>query len=306
LTCYKLTISGIAGIGTYVAGRLTNTLPTGYISGLRLNWSETMDSMFGTSFVHHVVGGYRFLLQYYAPGDKIYIFGFSRGAYTARFLSEMIDNIGLLSRGNDEMIQFAWNTFSHYQRLGGSQYNDNPDENEDIAAQHNHGAGREPLARYGIRPPAKTRTEAKAFMEVFRSTFCRPGCRVHFLGLFDCVNSIGSFNITRKSTPYIPTLPARHIRHALSVHERRSKFKPSLFLVNPLAKPSSVDSIEEVWFAGNHGDCGGGWWLETDGTRTSEYLLSDIALRWMVEEVRALDRQDPVSEIACSRLNMCR
>jgi hypothetical protein len=87
--------------------------------------------MFGGSFVHHVLGGYQFLLSFYAPGDKIYIFGFSRGAYTARFLSEMIDNIGLLSRGNEEMIRFAWDTFSDYQRLGGKSPQDTELDPED-------------------------------------------------------------------------------------------------------------------------------------------------------------------------------
>jgi uncharacterized protein (DUF2235 family) len=64
-------------------------------------------------------------MRYYTPGDDIYFFGFSRGAYTARFLAEMLDHVGLLSvsrsvvmvisdrltltqAGNEEMCQFAW------------------------------------------------------------------------------------------------------------------------------------------------------------------------------------------------------
>ena len=60
-----------------------------------------LDQAFGLSFRHHVVAGYQFLMRYYLPGDYIYIFGFSRGAYTARFLAEMIQKIGLLTRGTD-------------------------------------------------------------------------------------------------------------------------------------------------------------------------------------------------------------
>jgi uncharacterized protein (DUF2235 family) len=59
-------------------------------------------------------------MRYYNEGDNIYIFGFSRGAYTARFLAEMIHQIGLLSRGNEEMIYFAWETFSNFQRTRGN------------------------------------------------------------------------------------------------------------------------------------------------------------------------------------------
>jgi uncharacterized protein (DUF2235 family) len=303
----------IAGIGTYIAGQYSNTQNQGFFASLKISWAENMDSMFGTSFVEHVVAGYKFLLQYYAPGDKIYIFGFSRGAYTARFLSEMIDNIGLLSRGNEEMVQFAWNTFSDYQRLsananaakgvfnlnhqsgvGGTQAPDSinvADENQRKGASTAHGAGR---GLPNMRPKPRTQEDAKAYMEIFSSTFCRPGVRIYFLGLFDCVNSVSSFDITKKSSPYLPSAPARHIRHAVSIGERRSKFRPALFLIDDMSK---VESLKEVWFSGNHGDCGGGWWLERLGQKTSKYLLSDIPLRWMLEEVRQLDEKENVSAV---------
>lgn len=44
-------------------------------------------------------------MRYYNPGDDIFFFGFSRGAYTARFLAEMLDHVGLLSAGNEEMCK---------------------------------------------------------------------------------------------------------------------------------------------------------------------------------------------------------
>ena len=55
-------------------------------------------------------------MRFYAPGDDIYMFGFSRGAYTARFLAEMLDHVGLVSQGNEEMVMFAWKTFSSWQQ----------------------------------------------------------------------------------------------------------------------------------------------------------------------------------------------
>lgn len=45
----------------------------------------------------HLLTLFQFLMRYYTPGDDIYFFGFSRGAYTARFLAEMLDHVGLLS-----------------------------------------------------------------------------------------------------------------------------------------------------------------------------------------------------------------
>ena len=59
----------------------------------------------------HVTGAYRFLMRYYQHGDRIFIFGFSRGAYTARALAAMLYKVGLLTQGNEELLPFAWSTF---------------------------------------------------------------------------------------------------------------------------------------------------------------------------------------------------
>lgn len=53
-------------------------------------------------------------MRYYNVGDDIFLFGFSRGAYTARFLAEMLDHVGLLSAGNEEMATFAWKAFERW------------------------------------------------------------------------------------------------------------------------------------------------------------------------------------------------
>ena len=59
----------------------------------------------------HVTSAYRFLMRYYEDGDQIYIVGFSRGAYTARVLAAMLFKVGLLGKGNEELIAFAWDIF---------------------------------------------------------------------------------------------------------------------------------------------------------------------------------------------------
>ena len=183
-------------------------------------------------------------MRYYTPGDDIYILGFSRGAYTARFLAQMVQTIGLLSRGNEEMIQFAWQTYAKYERRR---------TDEDHAT--------------------------KEFMLNFRNTFCRKNVTIRFLGLFDCVNSVGSFEIPgmRRSFPRVVSPPAVHVRHAVSIDERRSKFRPALF------DDRQGHDIKEVWFPGNHGDVGGGWTPGPDG-----HLLSDIPLAWMIDEMKNL------------------
>lgn len=59
----------------------------------------------------HVMDGYRFLMQNYREGDKICLFGFSRGAYTARVLGGFLHKLGLLSRDNESQIPFAWKLY---------------------------------------------------------------------------------------------------------------------------------------------------------------------------------------------------
>lgn len=166
---------------------------------------KAKDSAVGSSFDEHVVGGYRFLMRFYSPGDEIYIFGFSRGAYIARFLAEMLDYVGLLSHGNEEMVHFAWKAFSQWQcrRSTGE---------DDLEGQ-------------------KKKAEMYEFMKGFRETFSRPVRRIRFLGLFDTVNSVPRFEtawMKRSKFPYTARSSAKVIRHAVSIDERRAKFRQDL------------------------------------------------------------------------------
>lgn len=88
--------------------------------------------------------------------DDIFIFGFSRGAYVARFLAEMLDHVGLLSAGNQEMARFAWKAFARWQER---------EENTEEEKQK--------------------KRELLHFLRSFRDTFSRPVRRIRFLGLFD-------------------------------------------------------------------------------------------------------------------------
>jgi len=108
----------------------------------------------------------RFLMRYYQDGDDIYFFGFSRGAYIARFLAEMLDHVGLLSAGNEELVRFVWKTFATWQQRSSGE-----------------GKGEE------------KEQELFRFMKGFRETFSRPVRRIRFLGLFDTVNSVSKVRV---------------------------------------------------------------------------------------------------------------
>lgn len=252
---------------------------------------SVIDSALATSFDSHVIAGYRFIMRHYRPRDRIYIFGFSRGAFTARFLSRMISHVGLLSVGNEELVPFAYQVYQKYEQNHG----------ETTAQQDKH----------------------EKFMMSFKKHFCRTevareaqeeipsdesGIKVHFLGLFDCVSSVGNLDIPFfQKTPPLPAVrgTAKHVRHAVAIDERRVKFKAALFSQE---QHQALEDIKEVWFPGNHGDVGGGWdvAIKEDGSAHENndhdyFQLSDIALKWMMDEVDHVEAsrvEEPTDRLA--------
>ncbi|KAG5292310.1 DUF2235 superfamily domain-containing protein [Histoplasma ohiense] len=193
------------GIGTYVTSAKISS-HAGTFSRIKRSWTKAKDAAIGSSFDQHVLAGYRFLMRYYAPGDEIFFFGFSRGAYIARFLAEMLDYVGLLTIGNEELVFFAWKTFSKWQQRAG-------------------------ISKADI----KKRHDLYNFMKAFRETFSRPIQRIRFLGLFDTVNSVPKFEspwMSRNRFPYTARSSAKVIRHAVGIDERRAKFRQDLISQN--------------------------------------------------------------------------
>jgi uncharacterized protein (DUF2235 family) len=190
------------GLGTYVEdSALEDDNPAAKTKSW---WTKTKDQAFGTNVGDHVMAGYRYLMRFYTAEDDLYLFGFSRGAYTARFLAEMLDHIGLLISGNEELQRFAWKCFSKWQARGAC----NTPEDEE------------------------RRQRLYDFMRNFRQTFSRPVRRIRFIGLFDTVNSVPRFEnawLGRNQVyPYTAQTSAKVIRHAVSIGERRAKFRVDL------------------------------------------------------------------------------
>ena len=80
--------------------------------GLARRWSMVEGLAFGVGFRDNVLDAYRYLMQHYAAGDRVYIYGFSRGAYTARALAGLLHGYGLLCRGNEGHIPYAWRMYT--------------------------------------------------------------------------------------------------------------------------------------------------------------------------------------------------
>lgn len=204
------------GIGTYISD--SNLSDTGCLSKLKSSYLKAKDTAVGSSFADHVLGGYQFLMRYYSPGDDIYFFGFSRGSYIARFLAEMLDYVGLLSAGNEELVQFAWNTFAKWQQRSGETAEDR-----------------------------RKKKKVFKYMKAFRETFSRPVKRIRFLGMFDTVNSVPRFEsawMKRNKFPYTARSSAKVIRHAVAIDERRAKFRQDLISeARPYKQPAGTGHI---------------------------------------------------------------
>jgi len=104
-----------AGIGTY-------TIPE-IATPLFAKISKKIDTAIAWDLDAHIMGGYEFLMQNYAFGDRICIFGFSRGAYTARCLAGMIHKVGLLPTCNNQQIPFAYKMYTRADEVGWQQSN---------------------------------------------------------------------------------------------------------------------------------------------------------------------------------------
>ncbi|KAF5008009.1 hypothetical protein FDECE_5693 [Fusarium decemcellulare] len=270
------------GIGTYDIGE-TSVNKT-VLGEMRSSISQTIDQGFGTTFDAHVMAGYRFLMRYYESNAKIYIFGFSRGAFTAKFLARMVNKVGLLCKGNEEMVPFA---FRLYQRYLQGDIKDRVDAQGRCNESHDHtntntngnASPSDPLLS-GSAKVHQSHTTEVALNEItaFSQTFCRKektkvcdhdgeegeevdqNIKVFFLGIWDCVNSVAV--LERKTPVPVPvTGTANYVRHAVAVDERRVKFKPALLAQEIRVSKHNHDDedIKEVWFPGCHGDVGGGW-----------------------------------------------
>ena len=207
------------------------TLPEPYrLTRFGKAWSVWGGKTFGTGLLPKVGQAYGYLMNYWEPGDKVFLFGFSRGAYTARVLAGMLHALGLLPRGNQHLVPYALRLFE------------------------------------AIRGGNGRATNYWKLCDQFRWTFARRGAPdddarrfpVHFMGLWDTVSSVGwVWDPVR--FPYTARNPSVGIvRHAVSIDERRWFFRQNLF------ERDEGQDFQEQWFAGSHADVGGGY-PERDG-----------------------------------------
>jgi uncharacterized protein (DUF2235 family) len=199
---------------------------------------------FGTGLSRDVIAAYRFVIGNFQPGDELFLVGFSRGAYTARSTAGLIRNAGILRRRFRHRLNDAYNLYM------------------------DRGADTNPRA-----------VEATLFRRSFSFE-----TRIQCIAVWDTVGSLGIPNI---GIPLVDRLNRRWQFHdtslsttvdnafqALAIDERRKPFAPTLWKQQGDAENQR---LEQVWFAGSHGDVGGG---------NGDTRLSGIALSWIADRLQ--------------------
>lgn len=284
-----------AGVGTGLLDRVSGG---GFGSGLDLNVREAYDWL---------------AANYRDDRDEIFVFGFSRGAYTARSLVGFIGRCGLLRHGAPLSITQLWRAYcllgrEHEQRVS--------------LSERLFGAGRAPFREInqlvtdpwnGARPLADDLNDTERLLVQWSRRV-----KITYLGLYDTVGAMGIDALaipTLKSRIALhhnmrPTSLIQHCRHALALDEHRSSFSHTPFLAylghgpgrahkNRQPPPTNAQlqaywekaaadwgqRIEQRWFVGAHANIGGGY---------ENNLLADLPLRWVLAGA-----QDPTVGLAC-------
>ncbi len=228
------------GVGN--AGKLPEANPW---DRLQQKFKRASGLAYGSGIYENIAEAYRFLMRHWQPGDQIFLFGFSRGAFTARSVGGLVTQFGLLRPEMDVMVP----TLLHLYFLDRKKFEKS----------------------YG---DIKTQIS-----QLFASDSARTAS-VWFVGVWDTVASVGAPMLSREitATPTIVNKRFSHVRQALALDEHRRSFQPRLYCIEAhYDYAAQGQSIGQQWFSGSHSDVGGGYLNAQAG-------LSQQALLWMVRE----------------------
>lgn len=248
-----------------------------YDEGVGTSKFESLSGgMFGAGLVRNMADGYRFLIFNYSPGDEIYVFGFSRGAYTARSFVGLLRTSGILLRGYASKVNEA---IALYRRRDNS-----PGFVEEVLC-----------FRRDNSPDICVTTDEQQWREKAGiPSQNTPTLEIRYLGVWDTVGALGipsRFSISGpldKKFEFHDTSLSSFVlsaRHAVAIDERRKDFIPTLWDntdelnakrgINPTAPDAPY---QQRWFPGVHSSVGGG------GERRG---LSDQSLDWILDGARS-------------------
>lgn len=197
------------------------TLPNpGRFGIIRFRAERGLGKMTGHGIIKNIVEAYAFLCEHYVPGDRVFLFGFSRGAYTARLLASVIHQVGLLPKGHAHLIPYA------------------------VSVALDEGAK---AAKFS----AKLQLH-KPYID-FLGLFDCVKSAVFFVD-----TGWSPVKLTLPFSWYNPSV--QHVRHAMAIDETRAFFPVNRWAEFEQRSDAAAEggSIKQVWFPGNHCDVGGG------------------------------------------------
>jgi uncharacterized protein (DUF2235 family) len=241
---------------------------------LKQDFNAILGLATGYGLDDNVLAAYDFLVRNFRDGDQIYLFGFSRGAYTARVLAGLIHKVGLIS---PEQANLAGSGLIAYKQFSSDEA---PKLRANLKLLTDAGDEDGPL-------PQTPFDNAAQFARICSSRWPT----IRFVGVWDTVASV---IVPRPDRFYLPSMEelaftianpsVQTFRQAISIDERRSMFRckhwhaPQTFQHNRFNDAhAEPQDILQVWFAGVHGDIGGGYPERESG-------LSKYPLLWMIDE----------------------
>jgi hypothetical protein len=242
---------------------------------------QLLGGAFGWGLSRNVRDLYEFLCRHYRPGDHIYIFGFSRGAFTARTLAGLIGRCGILdpTKTVPRLRLFRW----RYEDVHLNTH-EGLTTGVSLAYRSYRQVYKAPFAR--LYRWLRDRFLKKIPMpdEFRRKHSLDEEARIKFLGVWDTVDAVGlpvdelSTMIDRVFYPH--RFPDQDLSpqveracHAIAIDDERHTFHPVLW-----NERGTADSrrITQVWFPGMHSDVGGGY---------PDDDLARVPLCWMIGQV---------------------
>ncbi len=245
-----------------------------YDRGVGTNWFERLSGgAAGVGLSDNVQDAYHFLAHRFTPGAEIYVFGFSRGAYTARSLCGFIKVAGLLERPSRPDVWRAYlDLYTLSYRVIGRPLGWSVARADEWFRET---AGRVVGHLGGVDVARLPRHD---------------GVKIRFIGVYDTVGALGvplpeaaalnepvvGFHDTKLSDII------EHAVHVLAVDEKRAPFTPTLWTLGPGQTLSADQSALQVWFPGVHSDVGGGYRDKGIGDITWDFMMRQAARHGLV------------------------
>jgi len=231
-----------------------------YSAGVGTQAGEHLSGgMFGIGINEEVIGAYEWLIEHYEPEAQLFIFGFSRGAFTARSLAGFISKCGLLRPGSPLSVK---QLFERYRK------------------------GTAPSVRALSKVVENELTQEDRWLEEYSRSI-----PIWFQGVWDTVGSLGVPlpcvpKVSRADFAFLETdlrINDAHAYHALAIDEHREAFAPTLWVTSTPKHGETypareLGQVEQRWFVGAHANVGGGY--END-------LLAQIPLEWLMSKAIA-------------------